>query len=252
MEKSPISLRDIVYLTVLNANSPLDFTGHIGKINDFTRFSNFVEKLNEWCEENGDMQMFEDNSINCSYVLVKQNKLWTRAKVLCKSKQNKEAQLFLMDEGISKIFSHDEIRLDLPDFYHDIEPKAKHFRISSPPYESNSLTCSSEANSHFLELITKYAYFRVKQFEKIRNKNASASFFSYTYTTDLLIEENKSLFQHFIDKDLIQIENINDNCEIDKRKEKPFKEFNSANIRDADDEIDDGDGFVLVYKKVYT
>jgi len=37
--------------------------------------------------------------------------------------------------GVVREFSNDEIRLDLPDFYHDVEPQAKHCKIKDSYHE---------------------------------------------------------------------------------------------------------------------
>ena len=250
MDRTSTSLRDIVYLTVLNSNSPLDFTGHIGKISDFIKFKNFIYKINQWCNKNHFDKNLETITLENSDVLVKYkssswlNKMWTRAKVLYTNEETKVAQLFLIDEGILKIFSHEKIRLDIPHFYHDIEAQAKHFRLSSPTYESSLLKCKFEANKHFIELFMKYVCFHVKKIDKIKNKDSSL--FYYSYITDLLIEDKNSLLEYLIDIDLIQVGHQNNNCKRILENSESCK-----NGRIHDNETDDGDGFTLIYNKVY-
>jgi hypothetical protein len=275
MANSSSSIRDIVYLRVLASNSPLDFTGHIGKINDYTNYDNFIYKLNKWCEDNphsknlnfttqdssilvNKNQIYEQlrqkhNPQNTSTILLpclvkyksplRPNEMWARANVLDINREKQEAKLFLIDEGILEIFPFSKIRLEVPSFINDIEAKAKHFRLGSAEYESSLIRCTLEANMYFFELIIKNRCFQVNTFVKSKNTDSSATLFYYSYKTDLLLDSNESLLEHLISKGFISINH-------------PYKDVSSdGNIinfqcHDNETESDDSDDFMLVHKKV--
>jgi len=45
--------------------------------------------------------------------------------------KSKTADLFLIDEGIIKCYSNDEIRINLPDYFDEVEPQAKHCQLKN-------------------------------------------------------------------------------------------------------------------------
>jgi len=253
MANSSTSIRDIVYLKVLASNSPLDFTGHIGKINDFTNYDNFIHKLNKWCEDNPHYKNLNfTTQDSCALVLVKYKsplrptEMWARANVLDINREEQEAKLFLIDEGIVEIFSFSKIRLEVPAFINDIEAKAKHFRLGSAEHESSLLMCTLEANMYFFELIIKNRCFQVITFDKSKNTDSSATLFYYSYKTDLLLDNNESLLEHFICKGFISINHSNNNYNKDVS---PDRNINSFQSHDNESESDDSDDFILVHKK---
>lgn len=127
---------NLCIINVIDIKDPSRFVASFGELKHFKNFQNLQTRLDEWSRT----QQHENsqNPQNRSYFLKQHvlmdatneqniNRSWCRAQI--ESIETNHLNLRLIDQGIFKKCSWDQVLLQLPDFYFSIEPQAKLCRL---------------------------------------------------------------------------------------------------------------------------
>ena len=123
-------------INVIGIKDPSRFIASFGEVKHFKNFQNLQSKLDEWSraqQHNNSQNSQNRNYFLKQYVLIHAtneqdtNRSWCRAQI--ESIEINHLNVRLIDQGISKKCSEDQVLLQLPDFYFSIEPQAKMCRL---------------------------------------------------------------------------------------------------------------------------